>query len=197
MKNSLVKKINQRGQGLLELIVAIGIITGALMSILTLTTSSVGQAEESGTMIVASNLAREGVEVVRNIRDTNWLVGNKKWDSGLAAGNDYTAIAVFDLDTMEWHLEFAPDNMNDDATKLYLSNGVYNQNDLAGTGNLTKYRRLITLDEICASGEIRESGQSCDPSNIKIGIRVTAEINWFVKGIPRKIIVEDRIYNWR
>ncbi len=66
-------KKNEIGQTLIETIVAIFILTTALTAGLALTIYIFSNSERSVSEIVATNLAREGVDVVRNMRDTNWL----------------------------------------------------------------------------------------------------------------------------
>lgn len=63
----------QSGQTLIETITAILILTMALVSGLSLAIYSSQNSAFYEDQIVASNLAREGVEVVRMMRDTNWL----------------------------------------------------------------------------------------------------------------------------
>jgi len=61
------------GQTLLELILAIGVITTATLATTTLIVSTIYNGRVSALRIAAVNFAREGVEVVRGIRDSNWL----------------------------------------------------------------------------------------------------------------------------
>ena len=93
---------SQLGQGLLEMVFAIGILLIVVAAILALTTSNIVGQKESEFQIVANNLAREGIEVVRNIRDSNWL-GGQAWDQGLV-GN--IAIAEFNPANNSWQLDF-------------------------------------------------------------------------------------------
>jgi type II secretory pathway pseudopilin PulG len=64
---------NQSGQTLIETIVAIFILTMALISGLSLAIFASQASTDSRDKIIATNLAREGLEVVRMLRDTNWL----------------------------------------------------------------------------------------------------------------------------
>jgi len=77
------------GFTLLETIVAVGLIVVGLVSALALITTSLFYVSNVQDRLVAANLTAEGIEVVRNIRDNNWLQ-NKPWNSGLADG-DYQA----------------------------------------------------------------------------------------------------------
>jgi len=108
------------GLSILETVLAIGIIMIALVGALTLIIATIYAGGNSINRFIAINLAREGIEVARQRRDTNWLkraagepdcngyengspleLNNPcEWDSGLTgrqAGNtyDFTATAVF------------------------------------------------------------------------------------------------------
>ena len=71
------------GQGLLEAVIAIGIILTATTASLTLIVSSVEANNGVRERFVAINLAREAIEVVRMTRDSNWLA-NREWTSDWA-----------------------------------------------------------------------------------------------------------------
>src|SRR3989344_4780724 len=61
------------GFTLIEGIIASGIISTALIVGLALAYSNLIAAQANSDRIIAGNLAREALEVVRNIRDSNWL----------------------------------------------------------------------------------------------------------------------------
>ncbi|MFA5128509.1 MAG: prepilin-type N-terminal cleavage/methylation domain-containing protein [Patescibacteria group bacterium] len=191
---------SQSGQSLVEMIVAIAIILTGLVGALSLTISNLSGVDEAGTRVVASNLAREGVEVVRNFRDTNWLQ-NLDWDTGLFLINDFTAIAVFNPLTNKWHLNFTPNTVADPAAKLYRgAENIYLQDVVPPGGTATFYSRLLTLDPICFNALTQTeniTGNSCGAGEEKIGIRVKSEVIWNLSGRPRDVTLEDRIYNWR
>lgn len=63
----------EAGQSLIETIVAMSILVTALVSCLGLTLYALAVSQNSQNELVAVNLAREGVEVVRMMRDSNWL----------------------------------------------------------------------------------------------------------------------------
>jgi len=74
MKVAADKK--QLGQTLIETLVAIFILVVGLISALALAISSFQSTDSAGRQIVATALARQGVEAVKNIRDSNWLNGS-------------------------------------------------------------------------------------------------------------------------
>lgn len=61
------------GETLLELVIAITVLTIVLASVFSVLIQSSATNENSIKRVEALNIAREGIESVRNIRDTNWL----------------------------------------------------------------------------------------------------------------------------
>ena len=57
----------------MEAIIAVGIIVTVIITALGLGIYTTRVGRTSQNRIIAMNLAREGIEVVRNIRDSNWL----------------------------------------------------------------------------------------------------------------------------
>jgi len=193
--------INQKGQTLLEIVFVLAIVIIALLGILGLIMSNIAGTKVSKTRIIASNLAREGVEVIRQIRDTNWLA-LERWDEHLTNQlDDQTAIVVFSPENNTWQLDFAPNDLPDAGTIIYLDmlTGIYQQaTELILTGQPTAYRRLITLNEICSNGDFKPTGETCDEVvNGKVGLKVTSEVQWQEKGQVLSAVVEDWLYNWR
>ncbi len=74
------KKSN--GQGILEVLIAIYIATVGILSIVNLVLTNIQVEKFNHNMLIATNLAKEGIEIVRGARDTNWISGNS-FDSGL------------------------------------------------------------------------------------------------------------------
>jgi hypothetical protein len=78
-----------RGQTLIETIAALFILTTGLISGLALATSTFAGTSEGSEKIVATGLAREGIEIVRRMRDSNWLAAKTR--SGLVYCSDLGA----------------------------------------------------------------------------------------------------------
>ena len=190
-------KKNKSGQGLLEAIISIGIIVSGVVGVMNLTLTNQAAVEETSVRLAAVNLAREGIEVIRNQRDSNWL-NRQIWDTNLEDGTDYTAIPVFDKDTNIWSFDFDIDDISEDEALVYIEDGVYFQSGAEPVGaDLTNYRRLIALDEICEDKTLATSGSSCLSGNPKIGIKVTSRVDWSFKGRANSLVLEERIFNWR
>ncbi|MBI4457544.1 hypothetical protein HY633_01110 [Candidatus Uhrbacteria bacterium] len=197
------------GQSMLEALVAIGIIMTAVSSALTLITSSVSAEKESETGIVGVNLAREGIEVSRNIRDSNWLAGQPFDDGLFGAGLDYTAAPVFDPAANAWQMSFVPQTIGDDGAVVYRSTGAAGGSTVGlfiqaavqpGSSVKTVFRRLLTLDAVCADvdGAVTGavvSGTACPFK--KVGVRIRSAVQWRLAGRVRTVTAEETVYDWK
>lgn len=126
------------GFTLIETMVAIGIIVIGLVSALTLITNSLFYVSNISDRLIAANLTAEGLEVVRNIRDNNWLA-NLSWNNGMPNGDyqiSYNSIAL------------SPYSGN--SILLDSATGLYNYN----SGASTLYARKISITNI-SSYEMR------------------------------------------
>ncbi|HYF05355.1 MAG TPA: hypothetical protein VEA59_04250 [Patescibacteria group bacterium] len=63
----------QNGQTIIETMVAIFILVTGIFAVLALATDSFASTSNIKNQIIATGLVREGIEVVKNMRDTNWL----------------------------------------------------------------------------------------------------------------------------
>ena len=195
------------GQSIVEAIIATSIVATAVAAALTLTTASLNAQKDNEGWMIATNLAREGVEVVRNIRDSNWLAG-LNWDEGLEGDNhNYTAIAKFNPISGEWLLDFTPDTIKSYGTEVWRYTngswiGVYTQNmGKPDDAMASLFYRLITLDAIChdyiGDDFINTTGDGCPVGNPKIGIRIMSKVVWNTGGRDHDIEVVEMIYDWR
>ena len=192
------------GYTILEVIIAIFVIVTGVFSILTLVVSSLSNTTQALDYLVAANLAREGIELVRNQRDTNWYKNND-FDYGLTDATEYTAIVDYDdIDASnDIIFNFIADDIDDPTCQLYRSNGVYTRD----IGNATKYHRLIYLNDICqdisadpivpGNESVKNNGASCG-AETKIGIDIISKVEWLDKnGNPKIVELNNRIYDWR
>lgn len=90
------KQLYAKGFTLIEVMAAIMIISIGLIGSLTVISYNLRNISSQEKNIVAAGLAAEGIELVRNIRDTNWLLG-LAWDNGLGIPNigDRKRIKIF------------------------------------------------------------------------------------------------------
>ena len=74
----------KKGFTLVELIIALGVFSAGIMAAFTLALAGLNISKDNYARIQAANLAREGIELVRNQRDSNWLKidANEDCDEG-------------------------------------------------------------------------------------------------------------------
>ena len=197
-------KDNNQGQGLLETVIAIGIIVTGVVGTMNLTISNQTSSSDAQDRLIAVNLAREGVEVIRNIRDTNWLsceiASCNDWDEYLTSGTITIGTLLFDPDTNTWIMDFTADSIDHNNARVWRRNagdyiGAMFQSDEAVPSNaaLTGYNRIIELHSICDDKTITSS---CGAKE-KIGIRVQSTVKWENRGKPLELTAEERLFNWR
>jgi Tfp pilus assembly protein PilV len=191
-----------RAQTIIELLIAMSVIVVGLTSAAGIIFSNQRLQERSANLVTASNLAREGVELAKAVRDTNWIAG-APFDTGLASSTDYTAVPRMDGGIFIDFDFFA--NATSDAIALMKrstnanSMGMFVQGSgVAGGSTNTIFSRLVTLNPICSDYTIRTSGSSCpDPGNPKIGVEVTSLVQWKMRDGWRQSSIVDNLYDWR
>jgi prepilin-type N-terminal cleavage/methylation domain-containing protein len=138
-----VKK--EEGFTLIELIVAIFILSVAVVGIFGAFSIMVVLTYDAADRLTAAYLAQEGVEIIRNIRDSNWLRMEQEsafsWDESLSfcesAGCNVDFFTTGDdpYVVMPWY--------NSDLDYLNIdSNGFYSYD----IGGRTKFKRKITIE---------------------------------------------------
>lgn len=85
--NFLKQKRINKGFTLVEMIVAVGILVGATVGPIFLAAQGIGVANEAKNRILAVYLADEGLEVIKNKRDSN-LISNQNWLTDLLICQD-------------------------------------------------------------------------------------------------------------
>lgn len=197
---------------MLEAIVAIGIITTAISSSLTLVQGSIRAEGEAQSAVIAANLGREAVEVVRAIRDSNRLSGAADFDEGLKGPSfDYTGIPVFDVVNGTWSIDFTVEDIAQQEAIVYRQTsadgpatlGLYRQAMTQPAETIaSSFRRLVTLNALCDDGiggvTVATSGSGCGGAGIgKIGIQVLVDLSWQLPGRSRRQTIEERLFDWR
>lgn len=120
---------------LIEILIAITVITVGVVGFYAAITRVASLTFSNSNRFIASRLAQEGMELVSNIRDTNWVEGTN-WDNGLTIDNDYR---------VQYNKE---DLLAYSATPLKIDNdGFYNYDD----GDDSKFTRKVTITHINAN----------------------------------------------
>lgn len=106
---------------LIETIIAITVIGLVITAAASLTQGSLRIGHEAMTKLTAYHLAEEGLEIVRNTRDSNWMQ-NKKWKDGFSSNGLY----VIAQNQAPFKLDFISSETAAEKIQLGIS-GVFNR----------------------------------------------------------------------
>ncbi len=171
--DKFIKKVKKEEEGsmMIEAVVGLTLVTVGLLGIFNLVTNSIRTNRAAGYRFIASNLAAEGIEVTKNIIDTNVAQG-RPWNEYLASNN----------------YQFSYDSFADSTTGLndfvlgihgpeYIKLGDRYQYK---SGDKTIFKREVSVNSVRSDA-----------------IRVNSIVSWEENGEVREINVEDHFYNWR
>lgn len=85
------RQSESNGFSLIEVIIAIGIITVGIVSVINLLSFNLKNEIKNKNKMIAIYLAQEGIEVVRQIRDNNFFVGSD-WLTGIGDNKEVPII---------------------------------------------------------------------------------------------------------
>lgn len=191
----------QQGQTLVETMIGIFILVMGIVAAVGLASYSFSASTSIVKQLVGTGLAREGVEAVKNMRDTNWLKGslsNTCWnyqtsDATANCYHDwqnafYGASGTRSLTAGTYKLDFDPLaadtaaywQLTTEASNFQLyydataSSGRYYTTSTVGTVSSGYFRQIVISEESPA--------YTVAPSNIGPRIRVAVYVWWTDKG---------------
>jgi len=125
-------KLHKSGFTLIETLIALMLLSVALAPTIFAATSSTKTAFSIKNNVTAANLAQEGIEVIRAIRDSNWFQ-DLAFDTSLAAGDyEVESDSVPPLSTYQ---------------DRFLNFGSYGKYRY-GAINATPFKRKITITKV-------------------------------------------------
>ena len=200
---------------LAEVIIAILIFSSGTVAAVSMMIYTLKLAKLSEHHVVASNLARSGLELLRSKRDSNWLYesGNirQNWNFGFSEGmglfytvdlNDlageygYKVLITSQADPNELDLS---ENLPDDDLaawldpyQLYLTPGPENLYTHEVTGNIaSRYYRQI---KIVYEGDKTECE---DDEDLNCNyFYADSTVFWIEQGKPRRVTMSTKLYDW-
>lgn len=186
-------KINKKGETLIEVIAALTSLVLAGIAAMTLIISVMTSTAISKEYLIAQNLAREGIEGVTNIRDTNWLLfpsekGAKWLDmDGVAGGDKMTAGKFYKLekgDTGEFKLaDGGAEDIKNETYRLWVNKKnlyLHSQVDKIDPQPFPTFYRQITFSSMA------------DQDTIK----VTVKVYWESKSKPTTYELSSILANY-
>lgn len=206
---------------LIEVLIALAVFTIGIVAAMSLAIANFNNSRLNLERITAANLAREGVELVRNIRDSNWLRQEDNetscggtycnWDYGIDVNSDYVYLDYQDsvvhavTATVGCATGINQCNAECSDCNLYRDSDDFYVNDSSVGNTATAYSRILSLKKICtdessADPHINEYTQvmslPCGAGDDYIGIEITSNVRWGAES-DEEFTVVDRLYNWR
>lgn len=167
----------EEGFTLMEVLAVIFVITVGITGVFSLIQTTSSSSRLVSYQLTATYLTQEGVELVRTVRDTNWLedrVGDEAWDKGLEEG-DYE----FDYTELRHDPDLSP---YQEGRYLRLDGEGYNY----GTGEKTRFKRKITIEK---------EDLNNDGKDDKITVKV--EVSFDFQGEPYTVNSQEVLFNWK
>jgi Tfp pilus assembly protein PilV len=136
-------KSNKKGFSFGEVLLSVLVLGVSLVGTVSLISKNIQSSIDSRETVIASQLAQEGTELTRNIRDYNWTVRPTKNPTftGFPAGNDETCRVEVDMTNPPLY----PVTLNCNPANYYLalSGNYYVHGAAAG-----KYQRRISINHV-------------------------------------------------
>lgn len=165
---------HNNGFSILEITISIFIISMAFIALLSLTGQNIQAQNTNKNSLIASQLAQEGLELVRNARDTNWKNHLSYYENIYDDAGDNTFSIDYNGTT-----NFSPDSINDNNAKIYINaSGYYDHID---SGSATPFRRLVTT-------------ATTDKDEY---LEVECKVKWNERGKDNEYTAKTLLYAWR
>lgn len=169
-----------RGFTLVETLVAITVVTTAIVGPLYAVQQSLNASRSAKDQLIASSLAQEGVEFARYVRDSNYLYvlrnpgSNISWLYGIDGTGDST-----NCFTADCVVDPVYGSVSNTIQPLYInSSGIYTQQQ---NGTPSLFTRTIRFAAV--SGSTTE-------------VIATVTVTWTYKGTTRSVVIREHLHNW-
>ena len=210
--------VRHQGESLVEVMIAVTILVAVLTGVFVLLTQVSAANTNVINRVVALNMAKEGIEAVRNIRDTNWLKysGNRrdKWlcfdtptTQNACAGDlgNYISAGVYRIEYSETAARYFLDDMDlggaitekkvlpAETFRLY-EEGAARRVFHSGTGKtLPFYRQVLLTPEVTKLDPVGCPGVGC-PEDIRLNVVV--RVQWAEGNAIRHVDLETYLYDF-
>lgn len=176
------RRIN-RAFTLVETLVAIAIFTTSILGLMSILASGISNTNYAKNKITASYLAQEGIEYVRNMRDTYGLytmATGRDWNGFKAkltpcnSGNECGFNSSFPLTDPSFLFKCSSDPID---CKLYLNNGSYNDDSTGGI--YSGFTRKIWMDPINSDE-----------------VKISSVVSWTQGFGNYNVTFSENLFNW-
>jgi len=175
---NILRNKNKGGFTLIETIVSLAIFSASIVGLIAITSQGVADVNLAKNKLTASYLAQEGVELVRNMRDTNALDENLDWNTLLAdlKGCISTDGTGCNIDALNGAIKGCSPT---GCQMFYDSKGFYRGSGMPPDESI--FTRLIVITDL-----------GLDPDQIKID----STVFWTQKSGTESVTMGSIIFNW-
>jgi len=171
------KEKKQAGFSLVEEMVSLYILIVGILGVIILTTTTTKAGAMSSSKLIAANLAQEGIEVVRNIRDLNY-----ENPEGCAWTCWHAAVSAALGSYLVQYDDTALRPFADTPLLYNPTSGLYSYT--SGSASKYNFKRVITLADT-------------NPPNSGTSTKIVSTVTWTANGQSHSLVVEDDFWNWR
>lgn len=182
----------KKGFGILEVLVSAVIIIIVLSALVFIGNAALSNSVYTQQRAQAIYLAQEGIEQVRQMRDTNWIDGNNStqwnallWNSGKTALTDITPALGNTLDVQKGS---APMANRYGLVQTTLPEISINGTDYTRSVNVASVGSLLPTDI---------SGGANDVNKSITALKITVSVSWVSKMGSKAVSSSEIITNWR
>lgn len=207
---------NKKGFTLTEVMIGIMILTVAIVAASNLLIGLLRTNQNNLTTLQAYYLAQEGLEAVRNIRDTNWLhnqdwmnpdIGNKLWNQGFQKGQEYVVHLEPDglsgfTDAIEtarpWVIEgnFVEGGFIKKYENSYVTSKNLSEADSVSGVEDPGFKRVISIKPYDCEKLNEKEGQDFDCDSDKY-VLVESKVGWMIGAKERELTLHEVLTDWK
>ena len=165
---------HQKGFTLIEIIIAITVLSFGVLMVYNAFAVAASTTYANAPRLAASYLAQEGIEIIRNLRDINFI-NQAVWSAGLLTGPclagcqaDYRVSATNQLESYDGNAFLG---INSDGFYTY---------DFGATPTI--YKRKITISPISGTIDV---------------MKVDVLVSWNYNGAPATFNTTGYLYDWQ
>lgn len=162
------------GFSLVEVLTVFFIISLTMVGVVSLIIQNIQVQSINKNQLIAASLAQEGIELVRQVRDNNWL-SSQPYNTGLGNG-------AYKADYRQNTLTSVTASSN---VQIYLNGQGYYVTDVGGAVGLepTIFKRQIFIEQLSAL-----TGQP---------LRVRSLVSWDIRQKSYRYELQTLLYDWR
>ena len=168
-----------RGFTLIETLVAISLLTVAIVVPMSLVTKSLSTAYYARDQVTAFHLAQEAIETVRHVRDNNILMNAQGTPTDLLKGIPSVTGSAFTVDARDDSMDTCPS----DVCRALNTNGTFYGYETGDEWVSTRFTRTVRAQFVDGGSD---------------EVHVSAEVSWQPGSfkVPKSIIISENLYRW-